>query len=173
MNAGWPGSCGFLPGSPREPSRLIPSGPLSPRSFFWGDPGIPEATQDPEQGSVCPRAPSRGGCHSQLPPGRPSCPSSFLLPAGSASLALEPRTFQKADLRVAQTASREGRAGPPPCSHPQRALIRMLRRAAGSPHPGITPATSPPGPGGAREGSRLRGRGNSEEGTGRTGFVHD
>lgn len=149
MNAGWPGSCGFLPGSPREPSRLIPSGPLSPRSFFWGDPGIPEATQDPEQGSVCPRAPSRGGCHSQLPPGRPSCPSSFLLPAGSASLALEPRTFQKADLRVAQTASREG-AGRAP------ALLTSPARpdpdaAAGSrqPPPRHHPGHLPPGPKGS------------------------
>jgi len=130
----------------------IPSEPLSPRSFSWEDPGIPEAMQDPEQGSV-----PQGSEQRQVPlPAAPGPPLlSFLLPAGWVILALEPRTFQKADRGVAQgrgaaeCASREGAgwAGAPlPCSHPQRALIRMLRWAAGRPHPGITPATYPPGP---------------------------
>lgn len=130
----------------------IPSEPLSPRSFSWEDPGIPEAMQDPEQGSV-----PQGSEQRQVPlPAAPGPPLlSFLLPAGWVILALEPKTFQKADQGVAQgrgtaeCASREGAgwAGAPlPCSHPQRALIRMLRWAAGRPHPGITPATYPPGP---------------------------
>ena len=177
MNAGWPGSCGFLPGSPREPSCPIISGPLLPRSFSRGDHGIPEATRDPERGPV-PQGSKRRRAPLPAAPGRPVPPPSS---SGSANLALEPGIFQKADLRVAQgTGPQTGRVGrvragpgPPPCSHPQRALTQMLRRAAGSPHPGITPATSPPGPRGAREGSRLRGRSDSEVGTGRTGFVHD
>ena len=155
--------------------RPIPSEPLSPRSFSWEDPGIPEAMQDPEQGSV-----PQGSEQRQVPlPAAPGPPLlSFLLPAGWVILALEPRTFQKADRGVAQgrgaaeCASREGAgwAGAPlPCSHPQRALIQMLQWAAGRPHPGITPATYPPGPKGSPGGvtaqrpQQLRG-GDREDG---------
>lgn len=114
-------SCPGAPGSLPAPSFQGHSRPEASPGETAGS-QRPRRTQNRGQ---CPRAPSRGGCHSQLPPGRPSCPSSFLLSAGSANLALEPRIFQKADLRLAQgtgaadCASREGagRAGPPRPAH--------------------------------------------------------
>ena len=177
--------CGVA-GELRLPARE-PPGAFLPHHFratlaqklLPGRPWDPRGHAGPRTGASAPGLQAEAGATPSCP--RPSCPSSFLLSSGSANLALEPGIFQKADLRVAQgTRPQTGRVGrvragpgPPPCSHPQRALTQMLRRAAGSPHPGITPATSLPGPRGAREGSRLRGRSDSEVGTGRTGFVHD
>ena len=181
MNAGWPGSCGFLPRSPREPSCPILSGPLSPRSFSWGDRGIPEATQDPDQGSV-----PQGSKQRRVPLPAASRPSvlPFLLPLvcriGQPGLGTQNLPEGRPEAGSGDRGSRLCESGgcgpgwaPPPCSHPQRALIQMLLRAAGSPHPASPRPPPPPGPRGAQEGSRLRGRSDSEEGTGRTGFVHD
>lgn len=144
----------------REPPGAFLPHPFRPTLRPEASPGETPGSQRPhrtQNRGQCPRAPSRGGCHSQLPPGRPSCPSSFLLLAGSANLALEPRTFQKADLRVTQgigaadCASWEGagRAGAPTlltspaCPDPDA--------AAGSrqPPPRHHPGHLPPGPKGS------------------------
>ena len=173
MNAGWPGSCGLLPRNPREPSfpessmedvlsqcwapeqrPRLPAPSLQSRSRPEASPGKTPGSQRPyrtQNKGQCPRLGAEAGATPAAP--RPSL-LSFLLPGGSVILALEPRTFQKADRGVAQgrgaadCANREGSGqarAPLPCSHPQRALIRMLRWAAGSPHPSITLATYPPG----------------------------
>ena len=140
MNAGWPGSCGLLPRNPREPSfpessmkdvllqcwapeqrPRLPAPSLQSHSRPEASPGKTPGSQKPrrtQNRGQCPRLGAEAGATPAAP--RPSL-LSFLLPGGSVILALEPRTFQKADRGVAQgrgaaECANQGRvrAGPGP-----------------------------------------------------------